>query len=116
MKPTAIMAAMVISENRTLSIVFRYTWKICGMLKPMTSPEMMPARKMLVPVALSQLRPNLASSGGVSVGTTGGVRCTMLSRPGTGNCGLVILLGGGLHFAIDRNIFCGVFMIVLPVF
>ena len=36
-------------------------------------------------------------------------------RPVTGNCGLVILLGGVDQVLVDVNTFSGVFMIFLPV-
>ena len=65
-------------------------------------------------MALSQFSPNTAGSL-VFLGTTGGVRSTSLFKPCTGNCGLVILLGGVLQLAIEVKTFSGVFMIFLPV-
>src|SRR5208282_3059543 len=84
------------------------------MLKPITRPEMSPEMRMLVPVALSQFKPKTAPSF-VGLATTGGMRIDSLSNAFTGNCGLVILLGGVLQLAIEVNTFSGEFMIFLPV-
>ena len=84
------------------------------MLKPMTRPEMIPEMRMPVPVALSQFKPKTAASL-VGFATTGGTRIDSLLMPATGNCGLVILLGGVLQLAIEVNTFSGVFMMRLPV-
>ena len=86
--------------------------KIFGMLSPMIKPEMRAASRMPVPVALTQFRPNTAGSL-VGLVTTGGTRSTRLLRPATGNCGLVILLGGVCQVAIDLKVFSGAFMKVL---
>src|ERR1035438_5186892 len=83
-------------------------------LKPITRPEMSPEIKMPVPVAASQPKPKTAPSL-VGLATTGGTRIDSLSKPLTGNCGLVILLGGVLQLAIEVKTFSGVFMIRLPV-
>src|SRR3974390_1893791 len=80
----------------------------------MMKPEMIPARKMPDPVALTQFSTNTAGSLAF-FGTTGGTRSTSLFKPWTGNAGAVILLGGVLHVAIEVNTFSGVFMILLPV-
>ena len=80
----------------------------------MTKPEITAANRIPEPVAESQLKPNTAPSA-VGFGTTGGTRCTILLRPFTGNCGLVILLGGVFQVLIEVNTFSGVFMIFLPV-
>src|ERR1022692_1375610 len=82
--------------------------------RPMMKPEMIADRKMPVPVALSQLNPKTAGSF-VGLTTTGGTRSTSLFRAVTGNCGLVILLGGVGQLAIDVNVFSGEFINVLPV-
>ena len=74
------------------------------------SPEM----RMPVPVALSQFKPKTAASL-VGLATTGGTRIDEFVDALTGNCGLVILLGGVLQLAIEVKTFSGVFMILLPV-
>src|SRR5271163_4726740 len=80
----------------------------------MMNPEITADRKMPVPVALSQLKLNIAGSF-VFLATTGGTRSISLFKPCTGNCGAVILLGGVLHVAVEVKTFSGVFMIFLPV-
>ena len=67
-----------------------------------------------MPVALSQFNPKTAPSF-VGLGTTGGTRSTRLFRAVTGNCGLVILLGGVFQLAIEAKVFSGAFMKALPV-
>src|SRR5208283_2243474 len=84
------------------------------MLNPITRPEMSPEMRMPLPVALSQFKPKTAPSL-VGLVTTGGMRIESLSIPLTGNCGLVILLGGVLQLAIEVNTFSGVFIMRLPV-
>ena len=81
----------------------------------MMKPEMIAASRIPDPVAESQFKPNTAPSA-VGFTTTGGTRWTNLSRPVTGICGFVILLGAVDHVLIDGNTFSGVFMIFLPVF
>src|SRR5271167_527342 len=70
--------------------------------------------RMPVPVAASQPKPKTAGSL-VGLATTGGTRIDSLSMPFTGNCGLVILLGGVFQLAIEVNTFSGVFIMRLPV-
>src|ERR1039458_7768929 len=87
---------------------------IFGSERPMMKPEMMAANRIPEPVAETQLKPNTAASG-VGFTTTGGMRCDSLLRPVTGNCGLVILLGGVDQVFMDSKVFSGVFMSALPV-
>src|ERR1700740_3282940 len=114
MMPSESMAAMVINENLTRQRVCHHMATILGSERPMMKPAMMAAKRIPDPVAESQLRPNTARSA-VGLATTGGTRCESLSRPFTGICGLVILLGGVCQVAVDLNTFSGVFMIFLPV-
>src|ERR1700758_2391755 len=113
--PSESMAAIVISENRTCQRVCHHMATILGSDRPMMKPEMIAATRIPEPVAESQLNPNTAASG-VGFATTGGTRCASLLRPGTGICGLVILLGGVLQVLVEVNTFSGVFMIFLPVY
>src|ERR1019366_10367340 len=112
--PSESMAAMVISENRMCHIVCHHMAIIFGSERPMMKPEIIAANRIPDPVAETQLRPNTAASG-VGFTTTGGMRCDSLLRPVTGNCGLVILLGGVDQVLVEVNTFSGVFMIFLPV-
>src|ERR1035438_1200609 len=113
MMPSESMAAMVISENRTCHRVCHHMATIFGSDRPMMKPEMTAANRIPDPVAESQLSPNTAASG-AGFATTGGMRCDSLLRPVTGNCGLVILLGGVDQVLVEVNTFSGVFMIFLP--
>src|SRR5271169_247098 len=88
---------------------------ILGSESPMMKPEIIAANRIPEPVAESQLKPNTARSA-VGLATTGGTRCTSLSRPVMGICGLVILLGGVCQVLVEVNTFSGVFMIFLPVY
>src|ERR1700739_1703430 len=108
------MAPLVISENRTCQTVCHHMATILGNESPITKPEMTAAIRIPEPVAESQLKPNTAAAA-VGLATTGGTRCTILLSPFTGNCGLVILLGGVLQVLVEVNTFSGVFMIFLPV-
>ena len=108
------MAAIVSREKRTFTMVRPYTEIIFRKLSPITRPDRMPASRMLEPVALTQFNPKTAGSL-AGLGTTGGTRSTILLSPETGNCGLVILLGGVLQLAIEVNTFSGVFIRFLPV-
>src|SRR5215469_3682881 len=83
--------------------------------RPMIKPEMTAAIRIPEPVAEIQFKPNTAASD-VGFGTTGGTRCTILLRPATGICGLVIVLGGICQVLINGSTFSGVFMIFFPVF
>src|SRR5580700_10123985 len=80
------MAAIVSKENRTRTSVRQYMCAIFQGVKPMTKPEMIAATKIPEPVAVSQFSVYTAASG-VGLGTTGGMRCTILFRPTTGNFG-----------------------------
>src|SRR5579871_4229941 len=84
------------------------------MLSPIIRPERMAAMRMPEPVAVIQFNPKTAGSL-VGLGTTGGTRCTRLCSAGTGNCGLVILLGGVDQCAVEVKTFSGVFTMVLKV-
>src|SRR5690242_7547467 len=77
------MAAIVISEKRTLYKVFAYWRSMAIGPKPMTNPEMMAATRMPVPLAESQFKLNTALSA-VGFATTGGTRKIKLCRPLTG--------------------------------
>src|SRR5450755_1713671 len=112
--PSESMAAMVMSENRTCHRVCHHMITIFENGRPMMKPEMTAANRIPDPVAESQLKPNTAASG-VGFATTGGIRWDNLFRPLTGNCGLVILLGGVDQVLIEVNTFSGVFMTFLPV-
>src|SRR5208282_1715314 len=114
MMPIESIAAMVINENLTRQRVCHQMAMILGSESPMMKPAMMAAKRIPEPVAESQLRPNTAPSG-VGFATTGGMRWDSRWRPFTGNCGLVILLGGVCQVAVEVNTFSGVFMIFLPV-
>src|SRR5689334_6240116 len=114
MKPIESMAAIVSSEKRTWKTVRHHIVMIFGSESPMMKPEMTAAKRMPLPVADSQLKPNTAGSG-AGLATAGGTRSTSLLTPAIGNCGLVILLGGVFQLAVDVNTFSGVFMIFLPV-
>src|ERR1700756_1524312 len=113
--PSESMAAIVISENRTCQRVCHHMATILGSDRPMMKPEMIAAIRIPEPVAESQLNPNTAASA-VGFTTTGGTRCTILWSPGTGICGLVILLAGVPQVLMEANTFSGVFMIFLPVY
>src|SRR5271169_4324594 len=112
--PSESMAAIVMRENRTCHRVCHHMATILVKGRPMMNPEMTAANRIPDPVAESQLKPNTAASG-VGFATTGGMRWDNLLRPVTGNCGLVILLGGVDQVLMDVNTFSGVFMIFLPV-
>src|ERR1700690_223965 len=112
--PSESIAAIVMSENRMCHRVCHHITTIFGSERPMMKPEMIAANRIPDPVAESQLRPNTADSG-VGFTTTGGMRWDSLLRPVTGNCGLVILLGGVDQVFIEVKVFSGVFMIPLPV-
>src|ERR1035438_642667 len=112
--PMESMAPIVISEYRTCQMVCHHMATILGSESPITKPEMIAAIRIPEPVAESQFKPNTAPSA-VGFGTTGGTRCTILLRPFTGNCGLVILLGGVCQVLVEVNTFSGVFMIFFPV-
>src|SRR5579863_2071770 len=88
--------------------------KILGMLSPISRPEMTAARRMPEPVVVVSFKPKTAGSL-VGLGTTGGTRSTRLCSAPTGNCGLVILLGGVDQVAIEVKTFSGVFTMVLKV-
>src|ERR1700745_2896280 len=109
------MAAIVINENRRCQTVFHHMTAILGSERPMMNPEMTAAIRIPEPVAESQFNPNTAASS-VGLGTTGGTRCTILFRPGTGICGFVIALGATCHLLMNGNTFSGVFMIFFPVY
>src|SRR5215467_4339928 len=113
--PSESMAAIVISEKRTCQTVCHHIATILGSDRPMMKPEIIAAIRIPEPVADSQFKPNTAASA-VGCATTGGTRCTILLRPGTGICGFVILLGGICQALVEVNTFSGVFMIFLPVY
>src|ERR1700683_3967077 len=113
--PSESMAAIVMSENRTCHTVCHHIAMIFGSERPMMKPDMTAANRIPDPVAETQLKPNTAASA-VGFTTTGGMRWLSLLRPVTGNCGLVILLGGVDQVFMDGNTFSGVFMIFLPVY
>src|ERR1035438_1037691 len=113
MMPIESMAAMVMSENRICHTVCHHMTKILDTGRPIMKPEIIAANRIPDPVAESQLSPNTAASG-VGFTTTGGMRWDSLLRPVTGNCGLVILLGGVDQVLVEVNTFSGVFMIFLP--
>lgn len=108
------MAAIVISEKRTCQTVCHHMATILENDSPMMKADTIAATKIPEPVAESQFKPNTAASA-VGCATTGGTRCTILLRPVTGICGLVIMLGGVRQVLIEGNIFSGVFMNLLPV-
>src|SRR5208282_2810684 len=113
--PSESMAAIVMSENRMCHMVCHHMATILVKDRPMMKPEMVAANRIPDPVADSQLKPNTAASG-VGFTTTGGIRWDNRLRPVTGNCGLVILLGGVDQVLMEVNTFSGVFMIFLPVY
>src|SRR5208282_2230967 len=80
------MAAMVSNEKRTRTSVRQYVCAIFHGVKPITKPEMIAATKIPEPVAVNQFSEYTAASA-VGLGTTGGMRCTILCRPTTGNFG-----------------------------
>src|SRR5208283_4752500 len=90
MKPMAIIAEIVSSENRTLYKVFTYCRNICIGPKPITKPAMMDAKKMPLPEADNQLKLNTAGSA-AGFATTGGTRRIKLCRPATGILKIEIL-------------------------
>src|SRR6516225_2846447 len=113
--PIDIMAAIVINEKRKCQTVFHHITIIFRSDTPMMKPEITAAIRIPEPVAEIQFKPKTAASV-VGFGTTGGTRCTILLRPATGICGLVIVLGRTRHALMNGNTFSGVFMIFFPVF
>src|SRR5262252_9100617 len=113
--PSESMAALVISEKRRCQTVCHHMAAIMGSDSLMMYPAMIAAIRIPEPVADSQFKPNTAASA-VGFATTGGTRCTILLRPGTGICGFVILLGGVFHALVEVKTFSGAFMIFLPVY
>src|SRR6266576_6341893 len=108
------MAAIVMSEKRKCQTVCHHMATIVESDSPMMKADMIAAIRIPEPVADSQFRPNTAASA-AGFATTGGTRCTILLRPVTGICGLVITLGGVCHVLMEGNTFSGAFMIFLPV-
>src|SRR5262245_47759196 len=83
LKPSASIAAIVSSDQRTRQNVRPKTRRRRAGLNPSSRPEMIPASSNPVPVAESQFNTKTASSA-FGCGTTGGARKIILSRPGTG--------------------------------
>src|SRR5436309_13465567 len=103
------MAAIVMSEKRKCQTVCHHMATILEGESPMMKADMIAAIRIAEPVAESQFKPKTAASVEGFV-TTGGTRCTIWLRPGTGICGLVIALGGVCQLPMEGKTLSGVFM------